>query len=231
MSADLPVAPGADDCWRIIGIGGDRTCPELETYIHCRSCPVYARAARGFFDRPAPDGYLAEWTRLLSREKAVINSDSFSVLIFRLLGEWLAVRTRILAEVTHTRPVHRVPHRDDPTLLGLVSIRGQLQLCVSLHRLLDVLSVEKASNADEDREAARLIRPRLVVVESKSKRWAFPAEEVRGVSRISREELRAVPSTLTKVSSFSQAVFPWREHTVGLLDDQRVLSALRSLGQ
>lgn len=231
MSQSLPLATPGDDCWRQIGIGGDRSCPELETYIHCRSCPVYASAARTFFDRPAPEGYLAEWTRLLSREKAVVDVDSQSVLVFRLLEEWLALSTRILSEVTHPRPVHRIPHRDQETLLGLVNIRGQLQLCVSMHRLLGVSAASPAAAEDPVAAEARLILPRLVVVEWKAKRWAFPAEEVRGVSRISRAGLRAVPSTLTKVSSCSQAVFTWHGHSVGLLDDQRVLSALRSIGQ
>ena len=37
--------------------------PRAETHVHCRNCPVFAAAARAFFDRPAPEGYLAEWTR------------------------------------------------------------------------------------------------------------------------------------------------------------------------
>ncbi len=32
--------------------------PELSSFIHCRNCPVFAAAARTFFDRPAPEGYL-----------------------------------------------------------------------------------------------------------------------------------------------------------------------------
>ena len=32
--------------------------------------PVHTRAARAFFDRPAPEGYLAEWTRLLAQREA-----------------------------------------------------------------------------------------------------------------------------------------------------------------
>ena len=42
------------------------------------------------------------------------------VLIFRLGDEWLAFRTRAVAEVTTPRPVHRIPHRsnDDPRRPG-----------------------------------------------------------------------------------------------------------------
>ena len=38
--------PGVGDCWNTIGVSGDRSCPELNTHIHCRSCPVFAAAAR-----------------------------------------------------------------------------------------------------------------------------------------------------------------------------------------
>src|SRR5437764_404262 len=92
---------GVDDCWHRIGVSGDRSCPELNSFIHCRNCPVFAAAARTFFDRPAPEGYLAEWTRWLAgsdglgtcgQEKAegeddddaLAQREGVSVLIFRL---------------------------------------------------------------------------------------------------------------------------------------------------
>ena len=61
-----PLSPVGGDCWNRIGTSGDRTCPELQIHIHCRNCPVFASAARTFFDRPAPEGYLAEWTQWLA---------------------------------------------------------------------------------------------------------------------------------------------------------------------
>ena len=53
------------ECWRVIGVSGDRSCPELEQFIHCRNCPVLAEAARSFFDRAAPEGYLDAWRAIL----------------------------------------------------------------------------------------------------------------------------------------------------------------------
>src|SRR5580698_2004536 len=118
--------PGDGDCWNKIGVTGDRSCPELNTFIHCRNCPVYAAAARTFFDRPAPEGYLADWSRWLAgsgvpnagdqgngdgEDEAQSQEEKLSVLIFRLGPEWLAFRTQTVAEVTTIRPVHRVPHR------------------------------------------------------------------------------------------------------------------------
>src|SRR5262249_10894119 len=233
----LPGRPAGDgDCWHRIGVAGDRSCPELNTFIHCRNCPVFAAAARTFFDRPAPEGYLAEWTRWLadsdglgSRGEAgdgeddegdpLAQREGVSVLIFRLGAEWLAFRTRAVAEVTTPRPVHRVPHRSNRVFTGLVNLQGQAQLCVSLHGLLDV-----------DAPASS---PRLVVLRDhdRAETWAFGADEILGVERVPRSQWRSVPSTLINPAvGFSQAVLSWNGWSIGLLDEQRVFTALRSLG-
>ncbi len=110
--------------------------PELETHIHCRNCPVFSSAARRFFDRPAPSGYLTEWTRILAEPTVETSTDDVSLLIFRLRGEWLSLGTRVVAEVTTLRLVHRIPHRSNGVIEGLVNLRGQLQISISLHELL-----------------------------------------------------------------------------------------------
>ena len=61
--------------------------------------------------------------------------------------------------------------------------------------------------------------------------WAFEADEVLGVQRVPRSQLRGVPSTLVNPAvGFSQAVLSWNGRSIGLLDEQRVFTALRSLG-
>jgi chemotaxis-related protein WspD len=233
MSESLPLVTHDVECWNRIGIGGDRSCPELKTHIHCRSCPVHTRAARTFFDRPAPEGYLAEWTRLLAQEKQGHDGDHVSVLIFRLHDEWLALAARALAEVTDPRPVHRIPHRTNAILEGLVNIRGQLLLCVSLHGLLGVEPAAPPSAGEsEGGEGKRESLPRIVVIEKKTERWAFLADEVRSVHRIPQASLRGLPSTLSRAADrYSQAVFTWRDRSVGLLDEQRVIAGLGGLGR
>ena len=106
-------SPGDGDCWRHIGVSGDRTCPELTSFVHCRNCPVFATAARSFFDRPPPEGYLDLWSRLLAgsaqqhageeKRRQLGNEpaspeDKVSILSFRLGMEWLAFRTQTVAE-------------------------------------------------------------------------------------------------------------------------------------
>jgi chemotaxis-related protein WspD len=231
-SKGLP--PGVGDCWNTIGVSGDRSCPELNTHIHCRNCPIFAEAARSFFERRAPEGYLAEWSRWLAEstgygvggvasgaesEHFLSQDEAASVLIFRLGEEWLAFRTMTVVEVTLPRPVHRVPHRSSSVLTGIVNLQGQVQLCVSLHGLLGATAGPAPS-------------ARLVVLRDadRAETWAFTADDVVGVRRVPRSQWRSVPSTLINPAvGFSQAVLSWNGRIVGLLDEKRVFTAIRSL--
>ena len=222
------------DCWNTIGVSGDRSCPELSTHVHCRNCPVFAGAARSFFDRRAPEGYLADWSRWLAElsdsglhgdrseakgDNLLSRSEAVSVLIFRLGEEWLAFRTQTIVEVTLPRPVHRIPHRSNAIFAGIVSLQGQVQLCVSLHGVLGVTAAPGSSS-------------RLVVLRDieRAETWVFAADEVVGVRRVPRSQWRNVPSTLINPAvGFSQAVLSWNERSVGLLDEQRVFGVIRSL--
>lgn len=219
-----------EECWRRIGVAGDRSCPELQTFIHCRNCPVLADAARTFFDREAPEGYLEAWSRILEEPDVAVATDATSVLVFRVGREWLALPTHTLVEITTLRPLHRVPHRTAGGLSGLVNIRGQLQLCVSLHGLIGLEAAPPAFHAtDEGPTAARL----LVIeqaTEAGGGRWVFAADEVAGVQRIERSSLRAVPSTVSQSTAhLCQALFDWQDRSVGLLDETQLFDGLHDL--
>ena len=130
------------DCWGVVGVGGDRSCPELETYIHCRNCPVMANAAEAFFNRAPPDGYLDEWRRVLETTSENTESSGLSVLVFRLADEWFSLAAESLTEVTPLRRIHTIPHRSNSVFAGMVNVRGQLLLCCSLHGLLGLRQID-----------------------------------------------------------------------------------------
>jgi chemotaxis-related protein WspD len=217
------VAP-MDDCWRHIGVSGDRSCPELATFIHCRNCPVLTSAARRFFDRPAPAGYLDSWREILEQPAVARDADARSVLVFRLGNEWLALPTAVLAEVTSPRQLHRVPHRSGAELAGIVNIRGQLQVCILLEGLLGL----PAPAVDIPVAASTA---RLIVVERVGdrgvERWVFRVDEVAGVHRVPGQSLRDVPATVSGAGTrATTALFSWHDRTVGLLDVSRLLDGL-----
>jgi len=226
----IVVAP-MEGCWRRVGVGGDRTCAELETFIHCRNCPVLTAAARTFFDREAPPGYLESWREILEQPEREADGDATAVLVFRRGAEWLALPTSVLVEVTPPRKVHRLPHRHDTLLEGLVNIRGQLQVCVDLGRLLGVEPAAAPAPAAAAPPAGTLAR--LLVVERAgdrgAERWVFGVDEVAGVQRVPAAALRAVPSTVGAATDrATAALFAWQERTVGLLDERRLLDGLRA---
>lgn len=142
--SDLPILaesnPAAlkDDCWNRIGVKGDRSCPELSKYVHCRNCPVFTAAGQQLFEREPPPGHLAEWTQRLAEPDVVAELGTVSVLVFRVGDEWLAMEIPLLVEIAELRPIHTIPHRSNAVLAGLVNIRGELHLCVSFGGLLGI---------------------------------------------------------------------------------------------
>ena len=174
----LPIQDTKDDaCWRHIGVAGDRSCPELPRYVHCRNCPVYAGAAQRNLQRPVDDEYREASARELGRPlPRPVHADG-AALVFRVGREWLAVAMALAAEVAPVAPVHRVPHRSRGALLGIVSVGGRLLPAVSLARLMDV---------DTDGVPPPLGRhafARLLVLALGAHRYALPVDEVHGVLR------------------------------------------------
>ena len=212
-----------DDCWNKIGVNGDRSCPELAKFTHCRNCPVFGSAARFFFHRKAPEGYLNEWAGLLAQPVVSGSSDQAAMLVFRLGVEWLAIGLSVAVEVTSLRPVHRVPHRTNTVFAGLINLRGQLHPCASLHGLLQIDTIDPTINP--------AIAPRLILIQKRNETWAFPADEVAGVHQVPQPDLLNVPSTLANpAGSFSRAVFGWGDRSVNVLDEPRLFHALRRMG-
>jgi chemotaxis-related protein WspD len=211
-------------CWNEIGVHGNGTCPELPKFFHCRNCPVYSQAAVQLLDRPLPPDCRREWTERFAQPKQRLAPSRTSVLLFRINAEWLALPTPAFQEIAEHRRVHSLPHRRRGLVLGLVNIRGELLICVSLGHLL---GVERAAAASTPRRSY----DRLLVVNWDGSRLVFPADEVAGIHRCERSDLREPPATLAKSNpTYTQGLLAWQGKTAGLLDAERVFAALnRSL--
>ena len=210
-AAGLPL-PVVDDCWQRIGVWGDHSCPELARHIHCHNCPVFARAGQRLFDRPPPPECLDEWTAQLAHLEAEETGDVLALIVFRVGAEWLAFDVRSMVEVAESRPFHRIPHRRDHVLLGIANIRGELQLCLSLRALLGI----EAENAAAER-AERT--GWLLVSEHEGRRWALAVDEVAGVWRVPRTEVRNAPATVSgSQASTALGVYYGQNKRVGCLD-------------
>ena len=204
------------DCWNRIGVRGDSSCSELTAHIHCRNCPTYSLAARKLLDAPPPSDYSRVWADHFARPIAPFETDSHSVMIFRMGMEWLAVPTSSCVEVVSSRPIHSLPHRRSGAVLGVVNIRGALLVCISLAQILQV-AVDDA----QQKSAPRMLTQRLLVLRWTDAAAVVPVDEVHGVLRISPKDLQPAPATLTGAHpTYTKAVVRWGERSVGLLNDE-----------
>jgi chemotaxis-related protein WspD len=195
--------------------------------VHCRNCPVFADAGRQFLDRQASPAYLESWTRMLADAEEPAADNELSVLLFRLGGEWLALSTTHCRELVEERPVCPLPHRSSPIFLGLVNIRGELHLCVSLAALLEL---EEATRADDASYR------RMLVAQMGGQAWVFAADEVYGIYHLTPDRLVDPPATLSQAATYTKALFNWsvqraqdqapQAYSVGCLDEERVFAAL-----
>src|SRR3569833_1859409 len=194
-----PAVVVINDCWNRIGVWGNQKprCPELEKVIHCSNCNVYSSSGRMLLAREADPKYNTKWSGQLGAVKANYYQSSVSVVVFRIANEWLALPARLFQEVVHMRVFHRIPHAKSAVLKGIVNIRGELQLGVSLGRLL---GVERGTGRGDD--AALGIFDRQVVIADQDNRFVFPVSEVRGSHRFGMCVLRLVRATVDLGSAY-----------------------------
>jgi chemotaxis-related protein WspD len=211
-----------NDCWNKIGVWGNRTCGELKKVIHCRNCIVYSSAAAQLLGAELPEDYLGRWTTHFATEPEVESRQLQAALIFRIGAEWLAMSPTNLQEIAEGRPIHSVPRGRSNTLLGLANIRGELLVCLALDR---VLGLEKTGS--EKSSSKRAIYRRMVVAGCHGSRFVFPVEEVHGIHWFNPNELKEVPSTVTKAqTAYFRGILIWQNKSVGCLDDRLLFNML-----
>jgi chemotaxis-related protein WspD len=205
-----------DDCWSRIGVLGDGSCPELAKHIHCRNCPTFTSAGERLLNRPLTEAYRREWALHFAVPKRKLTPGTISLVLFRLGNEWLALPTPVFQEVVELRKVHTIPHRRQGALLGVVNVRGELLVAVSLAKVLGI------AVAKEPPKTARFL-----VSAWESQRIVFPVDEVHGVHRCDPEHLGEPPSTLAKSgSSYTRSVLHWENNLVCCLDTDLLFPAL-----
>lgn len=212
-----------DDCWNRIGVWSraDKRCPELEKVIHCRNCDRYSAAGRHVLARPVPNDYRVEWTNRFARSETAQAANDRSALLFRLGDEWLAINSSYVSEITQFRTIHSLPHMSNNTVKGLVNIRGELRICISIGAMLQI---EKAR---ERHDASYEIHERMIYIQKDSQSFVFPVSEVHGIHHYSRNALQPVPVSVGKSrQTFTSDILPWKTYHVGLIDHELLFFAL-----
>ena len=205
-----PALPVINDCWNKIGVWGDGSCPELARHVHCRHCPVYSAAAAELLNGELPAGYLAEWTAHFAREKPVVERDTQSAVIFRVGTEWFALSVTMFKEISELKAIHSLPHRRTDIVLGLANIRGELLVCVSLAKVL---------NLEQPPESNPAAHPFLLVISHEGTRLVFPVDAVGGLQHFSLQTVQKVPATVAgAMATYVTGILPWQGKSVGCLD-------------
>ena len=216
------MSPQIDDCWNRIGVRGDSSCPELIQRAHCRNCPVYSASAVDLLSRDAPPGYLTDRTGHFEQVVDGGEDETHSAIVFRIGSEWFALPTLAFDEVADQRAIHALPHRRGGGVLGLVNVRGELLICLSLAK---IMGLEESASFGSTK--ARLGRGRLIILRHAEGRLAFPVDEVHSIHSYAPGDLRPVPATVAKAAaSYTSGVLAWSDRVVGCLDGHRILEAL-----
>lgn len=215
-------ASAINECWREIGVSGDRSCPALETHLHCRNCPTHADIARSLLDRPLPSGYREEWALRFARsaDDRDAAEEMRRIVLFRLGAEWLGLPTQTCHEVAELRRVHSVPHRRNGVVRGIVNVRGELLVCVSLAELL-------GSGAEQNTGSATATSRRLLVIGRDDQRVAFEVDEVHGIHAYREQDRSAVPATIGKsAAALTTSMVTWRGRAIGCLEPTMLLDMI-----
>jgi chemotaxis-related protein WspD len=182
----------------------------------------FSSAAARLFDREIPREYRRQWTEIVAVAPSISESNLQSVVVFRIGPEWLALSSTVVQEVAEKSVLHRLPHRGAGLVKGIVNIRGEILLCMSLDVLL------RLEPAAGEPSAGRRAEQRLLVCNRHGDRLVFLVDEVHGVHRYSPQAQREVPATLAKAEArYTSGILPWKvNRSIGRLDDELVFYAL-----
>lgn len=208
------------DCWNQIGVWSQaaKRCERLQEVVHCRNCEVFVAAGKQIFERQLPAGYQQENLASLAGADQVSPQDSVSIIVFRLGREYFCLPASVFETVSELRPVHRLPHVNNPHIKGVVNIGGEVCLC---HSLMTVVGVTACDSEPADR--ARHVYKRLIVVNLDGGRYVFPVDEVEGMARYRPAQLKSPPATIDdEIRHLIRGTFLHRDKRVAVLDVGRL---------
>lgn len=214
-----------DDCWNKIGVwrSGEKKCDKLDDVVHCYNCEIYSNAGRSLLNRATPEGYDDEWADVLATENKPKSKNLISAVVFRLGAEWLSLPVSMINEITLLRNIYDIPHNQNKKIRGMVNIRGELIICMSLGYLL---GVEKPEDdlIDEERPINRLI-----MIREKNGFIVFPVSEIDGIIHYDPDKLSSAPDTVKNSRlNFINGVTTLNKKTIGCIDHDTLLDNIAS---
>jgi chemotaxis-related protein WspD len=192
--------------------------PDAENAAAKLAAGAQQRGIADLLDRDLPEGYLRASTQLVAAAEAQTKTNTESSFVFRIGSEWMALPTQRVQKVVSGRPPHSIPQRRG-VLLGLISVQGELVVCVSLSNLLGI-------EADEKKTVSTNSLCYLVAA-GENGAVAFPVDGTHGVVRYSKDDLAPVPSTMSGATAlYTASILSWDGRSVGCLDEEMLFFAI-----
>ncbi|MDT8384636.1 MAG: chemotaxis protein CheW [Gammaproteobacteria bacterium] len=227
MKKTIRINKPVDRCWYERGVWSavSDKCEKLEEYIHCRNCPVFSSEGKRVLDRAAPAGYLKEWRKGLAANKPIIKKDSRSILVFRVVEEWFAIPSRCLHEITEKKTIHKIPGNNNPGIVGVVNVGGEIRVCYSLESVLGVRCQDSKNRKGGSSEITRFI-----VAFIGGNYYVFVVQHISGMALYHDDELYPIPSTLAyDGANLLLGVINHATNKVAVLDVDKFQSTLEGI--
>jgi|GEM_PF-1554019 len=204
-----------NDCWNKIGSWSRQPfCEKLRDYHHCRNCSYYASEARNVLKKIVSSQQKSEWAKVYSNKAENRESGTNVATLFRVSDRWLAVSTKAVNEVITWRLIRSIPRKHNPALMGIVNVHGELRLCVSLAKMLNI----KVQNSTPQF---------FIVFNDGENQVACPVDEVKGNIRYHSEQLHDIPGHWNEQSrSFSQGFLQMDDKEIIRLEEQNIFAAV-----
>ena len=136
----------------------------------------------------------------------------------------MALPSHMIQEVVNMGPIHSIPNITSKALRGLVNIHGNLQICVSIGR---VLGLEKLIRTEEELDPDYISPERLVVVLQDNHLVAFPVSEVKGIIRYTPDMIKDLPVTVSGSKAvYTMGILYLDGMDIGLLKDKPLFKTL-----
>jgi len=211
------------DCWNKIGVWrtNDEICPTLSNVIHCRNCKTYVDSGLSLLNISYSNDYCSNNTKIYKQKAESKTNEKVSVIIFRSQKNWFALKTSIFTEIDNNKTVHSIPHNKNHFIKGLVNIRGELELCISLSSLIS--QTHKHTDSPTN-------KVKLIIIKLDSGKYAFKPEEILGVHSINNNEIKSAANIITgDRDHLVSGSFDFNEKHIGLIDEGLLNSKLGTL--
>ncbi len=215
---DVAALKKSGECRDVIGVWGDRSCPELQIYFHCHNCPIYAATGRDLLSREPPAGYLQELEAGRSFDELVDTTEQRSMITFRFGSEWYSLPTELVVEISNYSAAHKVPHRNHPSFFGLVNVRGNVIPLLNLGHI--IRASENVSEGHRHR----------IIIEQDGQPWAFDVDGIDGIQRVADSALFKPPVSVEIASpAFIMMMYKTEGRDVAVLDTELLARAVQEV--